>query len=428
MKIAIIGLSHKTAPVELRERFALSPGAYPEQLEKFASLESILESVILSTCNRSEFYFCTHNSDQGVAEVITWLSQISQISKEKLRPHLYTHIGEAAIQHGFRVAASLESQIVGEPQILGQVKEAYLIAQKKKTVALWLNKFFHKAFQVAKRIRSETTIAENAVSISYAAVQLAQKIFGDLNGLCCLLIGAGEMCELAARHLVNQGIGRVLVANRTLANAETLAAQFKGKAYALDQLDSILNQADIVISSTGAQAPIVTEKMVKRALKKRRQTPMFLIDIAVPRDIDPKINDVESAFLYDIDDLSQIVEDNRAERKKAALEAQKIILEESQRFIHWQKGLNVVPTIVDLREKLDRLREQEVKKLLKAWPQHTAEDQKRVEKLARALVNKILHLPLSDLKKRATEENGACYIDATRHLFKLDDTPSNAKR
>lgn len=420
MKIGVLGLSHKTAPVALRERLSFAEADLKGYLAGLVGLNYVREGVILSTCNRVEIYHASHDPDAAWAETAAWLARGRGIDLAQLEPHLYGHTDEAAVRHGFRVASSLDSLVVGEPQILGQMKSAFQLASLAGTTGAILNRYFHRVFQVAKRVRSETAIAENPVSVASEAVELARKIFGGLENRVCLLIGAGEMCELAARHLVTHGVRQVLVTNRTLERAVRLAQEFDGHAFALETLGENLHRADIIISSTGASTYLLDGAGVRAALKQRRQQPMFFIDIAVPRDLDPEIGKIDNAFLYDIDDLNQIVDKNRTKRDQAALAAEKIVGEEVPEFLHWLQSLEVVPTIVALRERAEEIRLQEMEKLVAAWPGLTAEGRKRIEVLSRQMVNKILHPPTSRLRELAAQPEGDVYVDAARKLFNLD--------
>ncbi|MBF0371407.1 MAG: glutamyl-tRNA reductase [Magnetococcales bacterium] len=418
MKIAVIGLNHTTAPVAIRERLAFPLETLGDHLAQLTALSDVAEGVILSTCNRVEVYFASRDLESAVAEVSAWLADCRSLDLAELTPHLYLHQEEGAVRHGFRVASSLDSMVVGEAQILGQIKQAFQRAVVEKSTGLFLNKYFHRVFQVAKRVRTETAIAENAVSIAFAAVGLAKRIFGNLEGHTCLMIGAGEMCELAARHMKANGV-EILVTNRTFERAQSLAEGFDGHAFPLESLGENLDRADIVISSTGSTTYLVDRDQVKIALKRRRQKPMFLIDIAVPRDLDPKIAEVDSAFLYDIDDLQQIVESNRKDRGKAVAEAQEIIEEETPHFLRWLDSLEIVPTIVALRRKLEGIRDAELAKVL-GGNGVSEEERKRLEGLTRLLINKILHTPTSRLRDLAAEPDGDQYVDATRKLFELE--------
>ena len=419
VKLIVVGINHKTAPVALRERLAFPETEIVSALHSLVSLQGIYEGLLLSTCNRVELYCVCADLDAGVAAVGTWLASQRQIHPDTLYPHLYHHEGEQAVTHGLRVAASLDSLVVGETQILGQMKQAYRLALDAETSGTILNKFFHLAFQVAKRIRTETEIARHPVSVASVAVTLARKIFGKLDGHACLLLGAGEMCELAARHMASQGVA-ILVANRTLPRAQSLAGAFDGHAFALTDLEKILHKADIIIASTGSLGYLVSAAMVHTALKQRRQRPQFYIDIAVPRDLDPEIGDVDNAFLYDIDDLSKIATINQNDRGQEMQAAEAMIAQALPGFSQWLHTLDVVPTLVALRAKLENTRDQELAKAIANWPDLTVEEQKRLETLCRLLVNKILHAPLSQLRKLAAEPDGTLYVDTIRKLFELE--------
>ncbi|MBF0212878.1 MAG: glutamyl-tRNA reductase [Magnetococcales bacterium] len=419
MKIVIVGLSHKTAPVAIRERLAFTSDELPRCLGELRATPAIREVALLSTCNRVEIYGAGQHPERVGEEITSWLANTRGVERELMEAHLYRLHDRDAVRHGFRVAASLDSLVVGEAQILGQMKQAYQLAGEARASGVVLDKFFQHAFHAAKQVRNETGIARNPVSIASAAVSLARRIFGDLKGCRCLLIGAGEMCELAARHLVTDGV-EILVANRTLSRAVALAESFGGQALPLSDLELHLDKADIILSSTGATEHVVTATMIKSALKKRRQRPQFLIDIAVPRDLDPLIGQLDNAYLYDIDDLSRIVENNLKDRGKEVIAAEAILEKRSEEFLRWLETLDLAPVLTALREKLETIRDQEVARALNGWPGLTPEDQKRVEQLGRLMVNKILHAPLSRLKHLAAEPDGDLYVDAARQLFQLD--------
>ncbi|GAB0058506.1 Glutamyl-tRNA reductase [Candidatus Magnetaquicoccaceae bacterium FCR-1] len=421
MKIVIVGLSHKTAPVAVRERLAFSNEELPGCLAELRDMPGLREVALLSTCNRVEIYAAGPQPDKTAASIRAWLVQNRALEAEQLEAHLYQLDDRDAVRHGFRVAASLDSLVVGEAQILGQMKQAYQLANEAATSGAILEKFFQHAFHAAKQVRNETGIARNPVSIASAAVSLARRIFGDLKGCRCLLIGAGEMCELAARHLVTDGVS-ILVANRTLSRAVALADAFGGDAFVLSDLEAHLDKADIILSSTGATGHVVTASMIKAALKKRRQKPQFLIDIAVPRDLDPAIGDLDNAYLYDIDDLTRIVENNLKDRGREMTAAEVIVEQRCLEFMRWLETLDLAPVLTALREKLEGIRDQEVARTLASWPDISPDEQKRIEQLGRLLVNKILHAPLSRLRHLAAEPDGDLYVDAARQLFQLDRT------
>ena len=422
MEIIVVGLSHKSAPVDIREKVAFAPDCIHEALHTVRSLEHVQEGVIVSTCNRVEVYAASRQREQGVESLVRFMSEYHRVALEDLRPHLYVQVGPEAVRHVFRVASSLDSMVVGEPQILGQVKDAYDVAVEGSATGLVLNRFMHKAFSAAKRVRTETRIAQSAVSVSFAAVELARKIFGSLQGKSVMVIGAGEMCELAATHLVENGVRDVVVTNRTLARAEKLAAQFEGRAVAFDEFDRYLPEVDIVVSSTGAPHFVLGVEAVKAAMKARKQKPVFLIDIAVPRDMDPRINELPNVYLYDVDDLQGVVESNKKERAKEAGKAETIVLEEVQSFLAWLKTLEVTPAIRALRDSFDAIRRAELDKTLKAFGDDlTQKQRKSLEAMSQAIVNKILHQPTLYLKTLADDPEADFSVDAVRCLFGLEE-------
>jgi glutamyl-tRNA reductase len=420
MNIVVVGLSHKTASVEIREKVAFAPNRMEKPLKELAGLPDINEGLIVSTCNRVEIYASTHDIAGGMARVKRFLADFHNISLDVLEPHLYSHHGEAAIRHLFRVASSLDSMVVGEPQILGQIKTAYGYAAEYKTSGIILNRFLHKAFSVAKRVRTETKIASSAVSVSFAAVELAKKIFGDLTDKTVMLIGAGEMCELAAKHFLNNGVRGVMVTNRTYERAERLAEEFDGRAVRFEDLFDHLHKADIILSSTGATHFIIGAKDVEAVIHRRRQKPMFFIDIAVPRDIDPKVNDVENVYLYDMDDLQGVVSSNLQLRAEEAKKAEGIIDQEIGRFFNWLSLLEVTPTIVALRTRFEEVRQAELAKTVAGWKDLPPDGQKRLEALTSAITNKLLHPPTNLLKRTGQGGRTDLYVDALRQLFELE--------
>ncbi|PLX45601.1 MAG: glutamyl-tRNA reductase [Deltaproteobacteria bacterium] len=422
MEIAVVGLSHKTAPVEIREKVAFAPDILHEVAKSVRGLDHVREAVILSTCNRVEVYAAVRSREEGIEALIGYIAEYHEIPIEELRPHIYVFIGVDAVKHVFRVASSLDSMVVGEPQILGQVKDAYEKAQQGSATAHVLNRFMHKAFSTAKRVRTETRIAQSAVSVSFAAVELARKIFGELTGRTVMVIGAGEMCELAATHLVENGISNVMVTNRTYARAEKLAEQYGGKAVHFDAFTKHLDEVDIIISSTGAPGHVLHAADVQTAMKQRRQKPMFLIDIAVPRDIDPAINNLDNVYLYDVDDLQGIVEVNKKERAKEAEKAEEIVRQEVDSFLKWLKMLDVTPTIRQLREQFDEIRRAELDKTLKVMGDNlTKKELKSLESMTQAIVNKILHQPTICLKALADESDADLSLDSVRRVFGLPE-------
>jgi glutamyl-tRNA reductase len=422
MNIIVIGLSHKTATVEIRERVAFSPNLIEKPLHDLIALDEIIEGVIISTCNRVEIYATTRDIAGGIARIKRFLADHHHIPLETLEPHLYCHHSEAAIRHVFRVASSLDSMIVGEPQILGQIKTSYGYAAEYKSSGIILNRFLHKAFSVAKRVRTETKIASSAVSVAFAAVELAKKILGDLSDKTVMLVGAGEMCELAAKHFLNSGAKGVMVTNRTFEKAEKLAEDFGGEAVRFEELFSHLHRADIVLSSTGAPHIIIGPKDVEEVVKRRKFKPMFFIDIAVPRDIDQKVDKVEGAYLFTVDDLQEIVQANLAQRGLEAQKAEEIIDQEIGQFFKWLSSLEVTPTIVALRNRFDEIRRTELEKTCSNWKDLSPDAEKRLEALTAAIMNKLLHAPTAALKMAGQGGRVDLYVDALRQLFDLEAT------
>jgi glutamyl-tRNA reductase len=420
-RIVLMGLNHKTAPVEIRERFNIVCVDSKGPLANLAQLRSLRESFYLSTCNRMEVLFTTPRLDEGINAVVGLLAEIYGQTGAALKPYLYIYIDQDAVKHLFRVACSLDSMVVGEPQILGQIKDAYRQATEAKASGVVLNRLLHKSFSVAKRVRTETRIGSNAVSISYAAVELAKKIFGELQGKIALLIGAGEMAELAAEHLISNGVERIVVANRTLERALALARRFNGSTVPWEELVEELRKTDIIISSTGSPEPILNAGQVRKRMRARRNRPLFFIDIAVPRDIDPDVNRIDNVYLYNIDDLQGIVEINRAERIKEAARAEHIISAEALKFDAWLRTLEVVPTIVSLREKAEQIRKAEIHKTLSQLDSLSGGEIEAINVLTRSVVNKLLHDPILFLKRISTRSRKDSYLDVARKLFHLDE-------
>ncbi|MCG8529328.1 MAG: glutamyl-tRNA reductase [Desulfovibrionales bacterium] len=417
--IYLIGLNHKTAGVEVREKFALTDCKHLE--EGVVPVDGcIKEALTLSTCNRVELLVVA-DGDNAVEHVLECWANARNLPVEELAPYVYTYRGLEAVTHLFTVAASLDSLVIGEPQILGQLKDAYHDSVDKNTTGVVLNRLLHKAFSVAKRVRTETGVASSAVSISYAAVELAKRIFGDMGDYKAMLIGAGEMAELAATHLLNNGIQKVYVANRTFSRGKALAEQFNGEAIPFEQLFEQLEKVDIIISSTGAHDAVIRAKDIKEVLRKRKNRSMFFIDIAVPRDIDPDVNGLDNVYLYDIDDLKEVVEENLAQRQEEANKARKIVECETHTFSKWLKSLQLQPTIVDLISRTDTILEEELAKTLKHIPGTTPEMEMHLREMVNSISKKVNHEPICFLKRRYEEEEaGDRYIDITRRMFNLD--------
>ncbi len=420
-QIILLGLSHKTAPVEIRERVASISTDGRTPLEWLPQLKKIDELFFLSTCNRVEFLFTADSAQEGIEELSGKISTEIGQPLSSIQAHIYVYYNLEAVKHIFRVAASLDSMVVGEPQILGQIKDAYRDSVDHRTSSVILNRLLHKAFSVAKRIRTETKIGSYAVSISYAAVELAKKIFGSLDNKAVLLIGAGEMAELAAEHLIHNGVSGIYVANRTLERAVELAARFKGSTIPFDQIPENLSKVDIIISSTGASGFILRHDEIKSRMRARRNKPLFFIDIAVPRDIEPSVGDIDNVYLYDIDSLQGLVELNLNERRKEAEQAEHIIEEEALKFDNWLKTLEVVPTIVALREKAEKIRQREVRKTLLQLSNNSQDLEQCLEILTKSIINKLLHDPILFLKRKSIRESKNLYVDLVQSLFNLDE-------
>ena len=425
MTILLVGLNHRTAPVELREKLALDTCA-PEAAYAEMNAPAIDERVYLSTCNRVEILVTTSDPEAAYTGITAWLGARQGLAPGDFEHALYRHVNAEAVRHVFRVASSLDSMVLGEPQILGQLKNSFRQSVDHKSTGPILNKLMHKSFSVAKRVRTETGIASHAVSISYAAVELARKIFGELDGKKVLLVGAGEMAELAAEHLLGNGASGIMVANRTLDRAMLLAKRFKGEAASLDELPRLLAQADIVISSTGATELVVKAPLVKSVLKARRHRPLFFVDIAVPRDVDPDVNRLDNVYLYDIDDLQSVIEENRAARQEEAVRAERIVAEEVLSFMSWLETLETFPTIVALREKIEAIRTSEIKKTIGKLKNLEPDEAAAIEVMTRSLVQKILHDPILFIKSAGRHGRKDFNLDLARRILGLDlESPSD---
>jgi len=419
MAVVVVGLNHTTAPVAVRERLAFSDATLAEALAHFRPPE-VQELVILSTCNRVEMYMQTSDVDASVASCVAFVAACHAVPPTQFTPHLYQLSDLEAVRHLFRVAASLDSLVLGEPQILGQVKAAYLAAQAAGRTGMIFSQLFERALRVAKTIRTETGISDHAVSVSYAAVELAKKIFESLQQRTVMVLGAGDTAELAARHLVSQGVTRVFIANRTSERAVLLAQALQAKAIPWEVFPEHLAYTDIVISSTSAPHPIIQPAMVREALRARRSRPMFFIDIAVPRDIDPEVNTLENVFLYDIDDLHNVVQENRQERQHEALAAEALVWQEVQQFQQWLAVRAAVPTIVAMRQHAEAIRLQELEKALHKFGPLDERQRRVLEALTCGIVNKLLHAPTVYLKRASPEGQARDAVHVVRHLFNLD--------
>ena len=417
MQLALVGLSHKTAPVQVRERLAFENGDMSDALRSLVSRDGISEAMILSTCNRVEVL--VEASDEAPAR--DFLSSYHRVPSESIVKHLYTLRNNDVIRHVFRVASSLDSMIVGEPQILGQIKEAYRVAQDAGTVGVHIGSVMDRAFVVAKKVRTETGIARSAVSVSFAAVELARKIFGNLQGKSVMIIGASKMGELSAKHLKRAGVSTVLVTNRTFERAVEMAQVFDGAAVPFEHLNDHIDRADIVISSTGASHFVITKLQAESIIRQRKNRPIFFIDIAVPRDIDPAVNKIDNVFLYDIDDLQQVVDENIKERMSEAVRAEALVDDEVRAFRSKLRSREVVPTIVELRETLEKLRRDEIERNRKHLAPMNPEQREALERITQSMINKILHHPIMQLKDMAHQHDGPEYIKFVRKIFNVKD-------
>ncbi len=421
MKLLTTGVSHKTAPVEVRECLAFREETLPAALADLKSRDGILEAVILSTCNRVEITVTASDGYDPATIVDSFIESRKPVNAGRLAAHLYRHEGQQAIHHLFRVAASLDSMVVGEPQILGQLKTAYAAAKDCGSLCGWLDGLYSRAFSVAKRVRSETGIGQMAVSVSYAAVELARKIFGSLNNRTIMIVGAGKMSELAARHLRRSGASHVFVTNRTHERAIEMAQLFQGTPVEYTRFVSMLPEVDIVIASSGAPHYILCKEDMHRVIMARRNRPMFLIDIAVPRNIEPAVNELDNVFLYDIDDLQEVVNANLRERMKEADRAEDLVTEEVERMMARLKVAELTPTIVGIQEQLEQVRAAEIDKVRRKFGPFTPEQEQAIEMVTRGIVNKIAHGPISELRNHAGNPEGAHVVAAIRKAFHLQD-------
>ncbi len=428
MNIIVLGLNHRTAPVELRELLAIPDSRMGEALARLRAYPGVKEAMFLGTCNRVEVYAVVEKGEWGFRKLEDFLVAIHfSLSSEDLLPHLYRYSDAEAIAHLFRVSASLDSMVVGEPQILGQVKAAYELALTHRSSGVILNKVVKKAISVGKSVRTNTRIGEYAVSVSYAAVELAKKVFSSLKQQVVLLVGAGEMGKLAAQHLVNHGVKEVLLTTRNHHRALTLAERFQGQAVPYEQLRSTLPKADIVICATGAPHFVITKDDIEAAVHQRRNRPIFLIDITVPRNIDPAVKDVDNAFVFDIDDLKAHVWHNQDERLKEAAIAEKLVKEEVGSMVAWVRGLEATPTIMALRKKAEDIKKTELEKTFNRLGELSEKDRGAIEGLASAIVNKLLHGPLVTLKAEAQSQNGFAFIEVARRFFELHERELHAQ-
>ncbi len=415
MTLLSVGINYNTAPVAVRERLAFPANTLKSSLRALLDNQGIKGAAILSTCNRTEFYCQTESND--TAAVIQWLADDKKIQPAAFTPYLYSHTDSQSIRHMFRVACGLDSMILGEPQILGQMKTAYQAAYEAGTLGKHLGKLFHHTFSAAKKVRTDTSIGSSPVSVAFTAVQLAQQIFDSLNDQTALLIGAGETIELTARHLHQKNIGRIIIANRTYDKAHALASQFNGYAIALSEISSHLAEADIVISSTASQLPILGKGRVESAIKKRRHKPMFMVDLAVPRDIEAEVEQLQDVYLYTIDDLQHTININMDSRRKAAEQAEEIIDTQVEYFLSWMRSLGAQSVIKDYRQQAELTRDEMLAKALTSLKNgDTAED--TLQRLAYSLTNKLIHTPSSQIRDAGANDRHDL-VAAAREIFKL---------
>jgi glutamyl-tRNA reductase len=418
--LVLVGISHRTAPVELRERIDFQARGLEASLRALAARGAVREAVVLSTCNRAELYGVSDEVDQGRSAFVDFITEFHNVDRQSLQPHVYQIADLDVARHLFRVAAGLDSLVVGEPQILGQVKEAHSVAGATHVVGPFLNRLFHSSFAVGKRVRTETGLGSGAVSVSFAAVSLAKKIFGDLKGRTVLVVGAGEMGKLTAIHMKSQGVHQVTIVSRTMAHAARTAEAIGGASAApWEELDTLMGNADIVITATGAVSPILTKAHIESVMRPRRNRPLFLIDIAMPRDVEPAAGEIEQVFLYNIDDLQATVRENLARRASEVARAEVIVGEEVDKFGSWLRSRGAIPTVVALRQRFDAVRRSEVDRLASTLPPEVRE---RVDDITRLVVEKLLLTPTEQLKTLNDAETIGAYSEALTRLFGLAAT------
>jgi len=423
MSLITLGINHKTAPLELRERLAFTPQSLPEALLSLKKLEHVEEASILSTCNRTELYCVI--SDDNDQSIIKWFSQFHGVDENKIKEHLYIHAHEATIRHAMEVASGLDSMVLGEPQIAGQMKDAYALASKTGTIGQLLGKLFQRAFAVSKQVRTDTDIGSSPVSVAFAAVSLARQIFGDLTQTTVLLVGAGDTIELAARHLHAQGVKKIIIANRSIERAQKLAEEFDGEAISLQHISDHLHRSDIVISSTASPLPIIGKGTVERALKQRKHEPIFMVDLAVPRDVEPEVSQLDDVYLYSVDDLQSVISENMESRQQAAEQAHEIIDTQVSHFLDWQRSLGAVDVIAQVRQHAQDISNEVLSKAKKQLA--TGQDAEQVlDYLAHTLTNKFLHQP-SICLRQASKDDRDDILDIARHLF-LEGTTDDEKK
>jgi glutamyl-tRNA reductase len=419
MELLAFGLNHKTAPISIREKLAFTPDSVIPALQELANIPQVSEAVILSTCNRTELY-CGFDSDNPHHLLLDWLANYHQLSTEQLKPHLYSHYARNSIRHLYRVACGLDSMVLGEPQILGQIKTAYHTAKQAGTLNKTLTRLFHSSFTAAKKVRTDTAIGSSPVSVAFTAVRLAHQIFGDLKTQSVLLIGAGETVELTARHFHNHGVEQITIANRSIDKAQRLAEHFGARAVHLSELNQYLPTADIVVSSTASQLPILGKGSIESAIRIRKHKPMFLVDLAVPRDIEPEVQQLSDVFLYTIDDLQQVVADNINSRQEAAQQAEQIIETQVDYFLDWLKTEQHSTLILDYRSQAETMRDEVLEKATRQLQNGVAAEQV-LNYMANTLTNKLIHTPTIQIRKAATNQR-LDLIEAAQQLLNIEPT------
>ena len=426
IEIVSVGISYKTAPVEVRERFSFSDTDLRGALGILRSRENVFECCIVSTCNRVEVYAATEHRGKCEEEIKSFLLDFHKLPGGSLHSYMHTRVGPDAVRHLFRVAASIDSMVIGETQILNQLKNSYSVARSENTVGLILNRLFNRALFAGKKVRAETGISSQAVSISYLGVELAKRIFENLANRTVMLVGTGEMGELFAKHLVSNNIKELYVTSRNFSSAEKLSRSLKGKPVRFEEMLYRLKDIDILVTATGSSDYIIRSEHIKQSLKLRKNDPIFMIDIAVPRDIDPKINRIPGVYLYDIDDLRVVQGENLNSRKENLKKAEEIVLTVEKGFNDWMESLKVFPVIIDIKRKFEKIKKTEVEKALRKLEGGTGAQKEIIESLANSIIGKIFHDPVTNLKKRTSGYEAALYSEVTRRLFELD--PMDASR
>ena len=422
MNLLLVGVSHHTAPVDLREKLDFSSGDVGAAVEELATRAAVPECVVLSTCNRSEIYVGTADAERSRLDVVDFLSEYHKLPRELFQPHLFSLEGRDAVTHLFRVAAGLDSAVIGEPQIFGQVKDAFQFASERRCIGRMLDRLFQWSFNVGKRVRRDTAIGEGAVSVSFEAVAIARKIFERLDGRRVLVVGAGDISTLTAQHLRSNGVGEILITSRTAGRAQELAAKVAGRALPWEDVESALATADIVITATGAARPVLTRRQVE-TVTRRRTDPLFIIDLAVPRDVEPSVGDIEQVFLYNIDDLQKFVQKNVSLRGSEVDRAEAIVAQEVEQFLAWHRSRNTKPTIVALRNHFYAIRHAELLRLEGKLAGLTPEARERFEEVTRRMIEKLLHAPIEELKALPDPETQGAYTEVLNSLFRLSADP-----